>query len=311
MNEAAIEARGLASLKPLLDRVETVSDKAELTRLLGRGMRADVDPMGFGIYKSAGVLGLSVEQSIHGEKTNIAFLVQGGLGLPDREDYLSADPAKQALRDRGIANTSRRCLTLAGFDRADERASAVLALETAIAQTHGTREASANDHNADNVWTRADFARRAPGMDWTVFFDAAGLARQEEFVAWQPAAVTGVAALVASQPLETWKDYLRFHALHDYADVLPRAFAERGARRCSAAATSGRSAALASPSARSRHAIGHERRAREDVRRALFPRRAEGARGADLRRTSARRSRSGSRRRRGCRRPPRRARWRS
>jgi len=64
-------------------------------------------------------------------------------------------------------------------------------------------------------------------MDWTAFFDAAGLARQGEFVVWQPAAVTGVAALVASHPLEAWKDYLRFHVIHDFADVLPRAFAEQ------------------------------------------------------------------------------------
>ncbi len=64
-------------------------------------------------------------------------------------------------------------------------------------------------------------------MDWTVFFDGAGLARQAEFVVWQPTAVTGLAAQVASQPLEAWKDYLRFHAIHDFADVLPRAFAEQ------------------------------------------------------------------------------------
>jgi putative endopeptidase len=225
LNEAAIEARRLASLKPLLDRVEKVSDKADLTRLLARGMRADVDLMGFGIYKSASVLGLSVEQSIHGERTNVAFLVQGGLGLPDREDYLSTDPGKKALRER-YRETIRKMLTLAGFSRGDERASAVLALETSIAQSHATREASANDRNADNVWTRADFVRRAPGMDWTVFFDAAGLARQGEFGVWQPTAVTGLAAQVASQPLEAWKDYLRFHVIHDFADVLPRAFAD-------------------------------------------------------------------------------------
>jgi len=226
LNEAAIEARGLASLEPLLDLIEKVSDKAELIRLLGRGMRADADPLGFGIYKSAGVLGLSVEQSIHGEKTSTAFLVQGGLGLPDREDYLSADPGKKALRAR-YREYIRKMLTLAGFGSADERATGVLALETAIAQSQGTREASANDRNADNVWTRSDFARRAPGMDWTAFFDAAGLAAQGEFVAWQEAAVTGVAALVASQPLPAWKDYLRFHVIHDFADVLPRAFAEQ------------------------------------------------------------------------------------
>ena len=225
MNEAAIDARGLASLRPLLDRVERVSGKADLTRLLARGMRADIDPLGFGIYQSASVLGLSVEQSIHGERTNVAFLVQGGLGLPDREDYLSADPAKNALRER-YREHIQKMLTLAGFRRGDERASAVLALETAIAQSHGTRQASANDHNADNVWTRADFARRAPGMDWTVFFDAAGLSKERELVVWQPTAVTGLAAQVASQPLEAWKDYLRFHAIHDFADVLPRAFAD-------------------------------------------------------------------------------------
>jgi predicted metalloendopeptidase len=221
LNEAAIEAKGLASLRPLLDRVDKVADKADLTRLLGRGMRADVDPLGFGIYKSASVLGLSVEQSIHGERTNVGFLVQGGLGLPDRDDY--ADPAKRERYRAYIA----KMLTLAGFDRADERAAAVLALETAIAQGHATREASANDRNADNVWMRADFTQKAPGMDWTLFFDAAGLRKQQELVVWQPTTVTGLAAQVASQPLEAWKDYLRFHTIHDYADVLPRAFADK------------------------------------------------------------------------------------
>lgn len=227
LNEAAIEAKGLAPLKPLINEIAKLSNKPDLTRLLGRGMRADVDPLGFGIYDSASVLGLAAQQSIHGEKNNVAFLVQGGLGLPDRDDYLSADDAKKTLRDRYREHIARM-FALAGFDRADERATAVLALETAIAQSHGTAEASANDRNADNVWTRTDLTLRAPGMDWTAFFDAAGLDRQGEFVVWQPSAVTGLAALVASAPLESWKDYLRFHALHDFADVLPRAFAEEG-----------------------------------------------------------------------------------
>lgn len=225
LNEAAIEAAGLAPIRPLLDGIDRVSDKAELTRMLGRGMRADVDPLGFGVYESAGVLGLSVEQSIHGEKTNVAFLVQGGLGLPDREDYLGAEPAKEALRVR-YRDYIARLLALSGSGDAERRAIAVMALETAIAQSHATRDASSNDHNADNLWTRSDFSKRAPGMDWDAFFDAAGLVGHPEFVVWQPPAATGLAAQIASQPLETWKDYLRFHAIHDFADVLPRAVAE-------------------------------------------------------------------------------------
>jgi predicted metalloendopeptidase len=82
------------------------------------------------------------------------------------------------------------------------------------------------DRNADNEWSRADFAREAPGLDWGAFFEAAGLGQQQTVIAWQPSAVKGFAALVAFRPLETWKDYLRFHVIDEYADVLPRAFAE-------------------------------------------------------------------------------------
>jgi putative endopeptidase len=225
MNEIAIEAMGLAPLKPLLDAIGHVQDKTALARMLGAGMRADVDPLNYGVYNSSAPLGLSVERSIHGEKSYVAFLLQGGLGLPDRESYFSADPAKQALR-ASYQKYLGHLLALAGFDRAEQRAEAVMALETSIAQSHASSEASANDHNADNVWTRADFPRRAPGMDWSAFFDAAGLAKQPTFVAWQPGALTGLAALVATQPLDTWKDYLRVRLLESDADILPRAFAE-------------------------------------------------------------------------------------
>jgi predicted metalloendopeptidase len=102
-----------------------------------------------------------------------------------------------------------------------------MTLETALARSHATADASANDHNADNVWTRANFASKAPQMDWSAFLGAAGLGKQDSFVVWQPSTVTGLAALVASQPLEVWKDYLRFHTIDRYADVLPRAFAEQ------------------------------------------------------------------------------------
>jgi predicted metalloendopeptidase len=239
LNETAIEARGRAPLKSQLDSVDGIADKAALTRALGRQVRADVDPLNWGVYVSSSLLGLSVEPSIHGEKTYVAFLLQGGLGLPDREQYLSAEPRMQALRTKYQEYISG-LLAFAGLDRADKRAEAVLALETAIAQSHATPDQSAVDHNADSLWTRADFARRAPGIDWPTFFAAAGLGKQASFVAWQPSAIRGAAALIASQPLEAWKDYLRFHLVADYADVLPRAVSER-ALALRAAATTGQS----------------------------------------------------------------------
>jgi putative endopeptidase len=258
LNGAAIEAKGITPLKPLWNRIDRVRDKAALTRLLGRGLRADVDPLNAGVYNSSHVLGLAVQASTHGERTNSVFVLQGGLGLPDREHYVSIDPRMQALRTEYQAYIGRM-LALAGFGDAQQRAQAVMALETAIAQSHATIEASADDHNADNLWTRADFARRAPGMDWSAFFAAAGLARQPEFVAWQPGAVKGVAEVLASQPLQAWKDYLRFHAIHDHADVLPRAFAEQAAALRSAA-----TAGPSQPSTRTQRALDATQSAMSD-----------------------------------------------
>jgi putative endopeptidase len=228
LNEAAIEARGVAPLAPLLARIDRVGDAVALARLLGSTTPADVDPLNVGIYASASVLGLAVEHSIHGERTYSAFLVQGGLGLGDRDRYLSQTSEAVEQRGRYQAYVAR-LLTLTGVDHADQRAQSVLALETALAGTHATRQASAVDRNADHEWSRADFARNAPGLDWPAFLDAAGLASQSVVVVWQPSAVTGLAALVASRPLEAWKDYLRARVIDEYADVLPRAFSEAAA----------------------------------------------------------------------------------
>ena len=225
LDAVTIEARGLAPLASYLDRINNVHDKAGLIQLLGSGLRADVDPLNWGIYDSAHLLGLSVEPGLRGESSYVAFLLQGGLGLPDRDNYVSTAPDSQALRTRYESHIARM-LQLAGFDRSVQRARQVMALEVAIAQSHATREASADERNADNLWTRTDFARLAPGLDWSAFFAAAGLSKQQFIVVWQPDAVKGAAALVASQPLSTWLDYLRFHAIHAHAEVLPRAFAE-------------------------------------------------------------------------------------
>ncbi len=74
----------------------------------------------------------------------------------------------------------------------------------------------------NNPWKRGEFAVKAPGMDWDAYFKAAGVEEQPEFVVWQPSAVTGIAALVASENVEVWRDYLSYHLMEHYANVLPR-----------------------------------------------------------------------------------------
>jgi predicted metalloendopeptidase len=227
LDEARIEKKGLAPIAPLLKSVDRLRDKTALARWLGGQLRADVDPLGVGIFDSAHLFGLAVSFGIHGEPNHIAYLVQGGLGLTDRDAYLDDSATQQALRNE-YRDHIARMLQRSGFEhQAASRANAVLALETAIARSHANAADSANERNADNRWRRrGDFAQHAPGLNWPAFFAASGLSREADIVAWQPEAIKGGAALVGSQPLSVWKDYLRFHLVHRYADVLPRSIAE-------------------------------------------------------------------------------------
>jgi endothelin-converting enzyme/putative endopeptidase len=108
----------------------------------------------------------------------------------------------------------------------EARAKRVFDLEHAIAEMHLSLAENEDVHKANNPWTRADFEAKAPGVDWVEFFRGAGLAAQTNFIVWQPSAFTGESALVASVPLEVWKDWLAFHLIDSYAGVLPKALNE-------------------------------------------------------------------------------------
>src|SRR5262249_29550123 len=94
------------------------------------------------------------------------------------------------------------------------------------AEKHWSRADTEQVAKANNPWKRADFARLAPGLDWETFFAAAHLNQVPTFGVWQPSAVQGLAALVASEDLQTWKDWLQFHALEHVAGTLPKAFGD-------------------------------------------------------------------------------------
>ena len=117
-------------------------------------------------------------------------------------------------------------LKLAGFADTDARAERIVALEHAIAEKHLSLAENEDIHKANNTWTQADFAAKAPGLDWAEYFRGAGLSKQASFTVWQPTAFVGESALVASTPLDTWKDWLAYHLIEEYAAVLPKALAD-------------------------------------------------------------------------------------
>ena len=154
-----------------------------------------------------------------------AYLLQGGLQLPDRDYYISAGEPMKKTREEYQKHVAAM-LKLAGFSETDARAARIVELEHNIAEKHTSLADDQDLHKANNHWNQSDFETKAPGLDWNEFFRGAELAEQKKFIVWQPAAFAGESQLVASESLNTWKDWLAFHLIEFYAAVLPKALSE-------------------------------------------------------------------------------------
>ena len=225
MDEAGIESKGLAPLRSHLDAIAAIKNKNELARALGESLRADVDALNNTNFHTPNLFGLWVAPGFNDSDHFTAYLMQGGIELPDREYYLDDSQHMRDLRTKYQAHIAAM-LKLAGFDNTDARAEKIVALEHDIAEKHIPLEENEDIHKANNTWEPSDFGTNAPGIAWPEFFQGAGLDKQPSFIVWQPSAFTGESALVVATPLDTWKDWLAYHLIEDYANVLPKAFAD-------------------------------------------------------------------------------------
>jgi putative endopeptidase len=224
MDEAGIEQKGLAPLKARLDAIAAIKDKAALARAIGGQLRTDVDALNDTNFETLHLFGVWVTQGLADASRSYPYLLQGGLGMPDRDYYLSASPQMAELRKRYQAHVAAM-FKLAGFDNPDARTARVFALERKIAGVHATRVESEDVHTPV-TWTRAELIAKASGLDWPALLQAAGLADAPTFIIWHPKAIPGIAALAGSEPLDTWKDWLAFHTIEEAAPFLPKALVD-------------------------------------------------------------------------------------
>jgi putative endopeptidase len=224
MDEGAIESKRLTPLDSDFATIDAIGDRHALARVIGATLRADVDALNYTDFQTEHLFGVWVTQALQDPSHHVPYLLQGGLGMPDREYYLSGTPHMISIRAAYGAYVAK-VFQLAGQSQPSARAARVLALETKIARAHATRVES-EDVGSAVVWAREDFAAKAPGLDWTALLSAASLADAPQIVVWHPNAVTGLSALASSEPLQAWKDWLTFHTLNEAAGLLPKAFVE-------------------------------------------------------------------------------------
>ena len=215
LDAAAIEQAGLAPVKADLAAIAAARSYDEIGRLMGRAELGVGGPLSLGPWPDAK----------HPERYAIN-IVQSGLGLPDRDYYLKDDRKLVEIRARYQAYIAAmlalgQCV---GAGDADQVAAAVVALETAMARLHWTREKRGDRNLTYPPKTQAELMVFAPDFPWREVLSAAELSRQHSFVVKELDAVLGLTQLFRRTPVEIWRAYLAFHYLDHMADVIPAAF---------------------------------------------------------------------------------------
>ncbi|UTW59789.1 M13 family metallopeptidase [Kordiimonas sp. SCSIO 12603] len=210
MDVETINKLGIAPLQPTLDYIAGISDVAGLTEAFGR---QDIDsitsPLGFG----PGINRTNPDAY----QMNLGF---GGMGLPDKDYYFNEAERFVKIREAYVAYIEKM-LTFAGVEGAAEKAQAVMALETKLAEKQWERADRRNRDKTFNPINYADLATEYPGIDWDAMFKAAGYADFADLNVSQPSAVKDAIELINTLPIEDWKAYMTFHLISDHSAVLP------------------------------------------------------------------------------------------
>ncbi len=220
MDEAAAERAGAAPLQADLAAIDRLAGPADLAPLLAR-LQLATGQGGF-------LMHLGSAQDLKQASQVIGWLSVGGLGLPDRDDYLDSDTKSVEIRDKYRAHVARMLALLGdGPEAAKAGAETVLRIETELAKASLTRVERRTPSNLDHPMAPAELGKTAPGFDWAAYLAAfptpAPLARLN---VEEPKFFARAAALVRSEPVAAWKTYLRWHLADSRAPFLSRAFVE-------------------------------------------------------------------------------------
>jgi putative endopeptidase len=215
MDEATVNKKGSAPLKPELDSIAAISNKQQLMEavayLHSKGVPA--------------LFGFGAQPDLHNASMIIANVGQGGLGLPDRDYYFEQDPKSQETRQKYVEHVANMFVLL-GDDpaAAAKEAQAVMDIETKLADAAFKRVQMRDPKNRDHKMKVAELAALAPNFQFDRFFAASGAPAFTEVNVVPPDFFQKVNGVVDSVSLGDWKTYLRWHAVRAAAQVLSDPF---------------------------------------------------------------------------------------
>jgi endothelin-converting enzyme/putative endopeptidase len=219
-DEAAIEARGLETLKPQLEAIARLKSVRELAPMVARLQ------LYTGGYRTILFQSGSTQDPDDSEK-QIAALDQGGLGLPDRDYYTKDDAKSKETRERYVQHVQKIFEFLGDSpETAKKNAETLMRMETALAKASQTRVERRDPYKLKNKIDMAGLEKLAPSFDWPVYFSELKFPKFQILNATAPGFFQEVNTLLGTEPLSDWKTYLRFHVADSSAQFLSAKFVQ-------------------------------------------------------------------------------------
>jgi putative endopeptidase len=218
VNTDAIEARGLGPVRADLDYLENLKTLDDVAHAMG-SVRLSTSS----IYN----IGIGVDDK-HPDNYSVN-LGQAGLGMPDRDYYLSDDPQIVKTRE-AYRKYLADMMTLAGFSDAAARADRVLAVETEIAKVSWNRADRRDEDKVYNPMPASALKTLAPDFAWDAFLSEGNIpltrpdGSQRYVIVAEKSAFGPLATIFKNTPVSTWSDYLVVHYLHTFSPYLPKRF---------------------------------------------------------------------------------------
>jgi putative endopeptidase len=218
MDEAAIEKRGISPLQSDLEAINKIKAANELAPLLARLQLA---------YGPAILFRSSSAQDLDDSEKVIAEVDQGGLGLPDRDYYTKEDDKSKEIRDRYLQHL-QKIFELAGdsAETAGKNAETILRAETLLAKASLTRVERRDPYKLKHKMTVAQLAELAPNLNWKTYYATLPYPEFQTLNVDTPEFFKEASRLLASEPVDTWKTYLRFQVVNAASPYLSSAFVD-------------------------------------------------------------------------------------
>ena len=215
MDSAKIEANGLAPVQPLFDQISSLQSKEDVMKEVADLHTKGISPL-FSFFSGADQKNSIME---------VAYVYQGGLGMPDRDYYMKEDQRSKDIQQAYLVHV-QKMFVLIGADDATAKTNAevVYGIEKRLATVSMTRLEQRDPYKIYHKMNLEGIQKISPEYNWTAYFQGVGLQNPGEFIVGQPDFVAELAKMIKDISVDNWKVYLKWNVLNSLAANLPTAF---------------------------------------------------------------------------------------